>query len=297
VRHRASFVVEATLTGDPEVYSQQMGAQARLVLDQFGTPTDVPVYIQVTQKDVMVGRGARTELTGKAGVDLDRSVEGTVSGDTSGSGSASAAAKETTKLGGSAQVTSESTMSINLKRNGADPVKQKDQAIITAEDSQDLGHDGRDTKRFTVSANASVGANAAGPENLAESALTLEGTWECRVEIYQAGRLVAVTLPGFDDQLSSGAALALAQLRQDVVTLASYGTPLIVAARALGIPDRDGLSAVLGAGALPGFVSRTRTLDEMLGLGAESAPGDLVITVGAPGELDGFPGLASPIFG
>src|SRR5690606_2441867 len=49
-RHAFSCIVSATLTGDPEEYSQQMGAQARVLLNQFGVTTDLPVSIQVSGK-------------------------------------------------------------------------------------------------------------------------------------------------------------------------------------------------------------------------------------------------------
>jgi hypothetical protein len=297
VRHAAMAVVSATLVGDPEEYSQQMSAEATLALEQFGKRTNVPIYIQASGKAIQITEGSETQLSADGSVSIDRTVGGTVSGDTSGSGSASATVGENVKLGGSGQVSREDTITKSFTRNGADPIKKKDQIIATGSDEDDLGHNKRNTKRFAVRVAASVGSSAAGPENLSQTSLTLQGSWECRVEIYQAGQLVALLLPGADGA-TSATAIRLAQLRTDILTLAELGTPLIVAARALGVPDGAALSAVLAANPLPRFVSKTRTWDEMLGLRApvDEGFGEVALAVGPPAEVrDGLAGVAGLI--
>lgn len=157
------------------------------------------------------------------------------------------------------------------------------------------------TKRFTISGTATCGAAAGGVKNRAEATLKLEGTWGCRIEVFSgqqlvdlifafftlpvdAGQFSNVSLPGMSEE-ETATYVAMAQQRQDIAPLTDMGTPLVVAARALGIEDQERLDAVLAVEANPAFSPQIRPPEEIVGWALPPATDDLTDDTIAPLEL------------
>lgn len=270
VTHTARVGVNSVIGGDVEKGGMNVASNAGFDLVQFGKPTKMTAKLQATGKDVEVESRTTSSLKADGSVEVNRDVSGGFKVDTDGKVSAEAGAKESAKLGGSASTETTTEQKEKFKREGAKSLNEEQRFIAIARSEQDLGHptDIRETKSFAVTLYGTATATASGQNNLAQATVTCNGTWKFELSIQDrhGKELALLPLHDGDAYAAVGYAVALerAQLKRDVLTLFEAGAPLAVAARAVGVPDREALDELLAFEAPPAATLVNKTIDEIL---------------------------------